>query len=54
MTPFDHLLCQKPQTPHEDWLSEKRDEAERLNRTARRDWIKAGAFPAPIYGRIEG
>ena len=53
MTPFDHLLGKRPQTPREDWLAEKRDEAERLFRPERREWIKGGAVPSPIYGSID-
>lgn len=33
------------------WLAEKRDEAERMFRKERREWIEAGCVPAPRYGR---
>ena len=54
MTFWHDLLRQTPQTPFADWVAEKRDEGERLHRVARREWIKGGAMPAPVYGRTEG
>lgn len=46
MTPFDHLLHRarvtKPVTPLDAWISDKRDEAQRLHRASYQDWIKQG------------
>ena len=44
------LLHRSSESPRDAWLSEKRDEAERLFRTERREWIKGGAVPSPKYG----
>ena len=50
MTPLSAILRQLEPTPEEQWIAEKRDEVWRVNPQARREWIKAGAFPAPKYG----
>lgn len=52
MTPLSALLRQLEPTPEEQWIAEKRDEAQRLHRHNHREWIKAGAVPAPRYGVI--
>ena len=39
-----------PHDPYAAWIKAKRDEAQRLHRHNHREWIKAGAFPAPKYG----
>lgn len=50
MTPFDHLLHHRPQTPYETWLCEKRAEVIRCDRDGHRKWIQQGCFPQVKYG----
>jgi hypothetical protein len=50
---FWHALlesCAEDITTRERWFDEKRDEAQRLHRTAYQDWTRSGAEPKPRYG----
>ncbi len=51
MTFWTDILRQWPSSAREDWIAEKRDEAERLFRKQRREWINQGAEPKPRYWR---